>query len=102
MNRLDEETRAKILYSLCEGYSQRSCERIFRVSNKTVAKLFEEAGDMAIAYVRDMAQIAPKHIQADELHAFVAAKQKNVADMVAPTATQARCGAISRCAPTPN
>ena len=55
------------------------------MSNKTVAKLFEEAGDMAIAYLADIGSVSPKRIQADEIHAFVAAKQKNVAEMVVPT-----------------
>lgn len=78
MNRLDPQRRAYILHSLCEGMSQRSCERIFGVSNKTVAKLFEEAGDMAISHVASLRDLTPKRIQADELHAFVAAKQRNV------------------------
>lgn len=84
MNRLNARTRAYILHSLCEGMSQRSCERIFRVSNKTVAKLFEEAGDMAIAYIAKLSDLTPKRIQADELHAFVAAKQRNVPNMLKP------------------
>lgn len=78
MNRLDAQTRAYILHSLCEGMSQRSCERIYRVSNKTVSKLFEEVGDMAIAHLATLRDLTPKRIQADELHAFVAAKKRNV------------------------
>jgi IS1 family transposase len=58
--------------------SQRSCERIFRVSNKTVAKLFAEAGDMAITYMKSLRGLTPKRIQADELHTFVAIKEKNL------------------------
>ncbi len=84
MNRLDAQLRAYILHSLCEGSSQRSCERIFKVSNKTVAKLFEEAGDMAIKHVASLRDLTPKRIQADELHAFVAAKEKNVDRMLEP------------------
>lgn len=84
MNRLDAQTRAYILHSLCEGMSQRSCERIFRVSNKTVAKLFEEAGDMAIAHIASLRDLTPKRIQADEIHSFVAAKQHKVPNMLAP------------------
>ena len=79
MNRLDAQRRAYILHSLCEGMSQRSCERIFKVSNNTVAKLFEEAGDMAIAHVASLRDLTPRRIQADELHAFVAAKDKSLA-----------------------
>lgn len=84
MNRLDAQRRAYILHSLCEGMSQRSCERIFGVSNKTVAKLFEEAGDMAIAHVASLRDLTPKRIQADELHSFVAAKEHNVPNMAVP------------------
>lgn len=64
--------------------SQRACERIFKVSNKTVAKLFQEAGDMSIAYVASMRDLTPKRIQADEIHAYVAAKDKNIAKMLVP------------------
>ncbi|MCW4462660.1 hypothetical protein OK349_13160 [Sphingomonas sp. BT-65] len=64
--------------------SQRSCERVFKVSNKTVAKLFEEAGDMAIMHVASLRDLTPKRIQADELHAFVAAKDKNIDRLFEP------------------
>ncbi len=64
--------------------SQRSCERIFKVSNKTVAKLFEEAGDMAIAHVASLRGLTPRRIQADELHAFVAAKDKHIERVAGP------------------
>ena len=85
MNRLDPERRAQILHSLCEGMSQRACERIFGVSNKTVAKLFEEAGDMAISWVAGLRDLTVKTIQADEIHSFVAAKQRNVDIMQSPS-----------------
>ncbi|WP_343698415.1 hypothetical protein [Caulobacter sp.] len=65
--------------------SQRSCERIFRVSQNTVAKLFEEAGDMAIAYLDSLRDLTIEKIQADELYAFVGARSFNVKDMAAPT-----------------
>jgi IS1 family transposase len=84
MNKLDARLRAYILHSLCEGMSQRSCERIFQVSQNTVAKLFEEAGDMAIAYLASMRDLTIAKVQADELHAFVAARSFNVDDMLVP------------------
>jgi IS1 family transposase len=84
MNRLDARLRAFILHALCEGMSQRSCERIFGVSQNTVAKLFEEAGDMAIAYLNSLRDLTIAKVQADELHAFVAARSFNVADMAVP------------------
>lgn len=102
MNRLDPQLRAYILHSLYEGMSQRSCERIFKVSNKTVAKLFEEAGDMARAHVASLRNLTPQRIQADELHAFVAAKDKSTARMAVPDEDAGRFGPIWQCAPIPN
>jgi len=64
--------------------SQRSCERIFGVSLNTVAKLFEEAGDWAIAHLASLSDLTIARTQADELHAFVAARGFNVDDMKIP------------------
>lgn len=85
VNKLNARLRGYILHALCEGMSQRSCERIFGVSQNTVAKLFEEAGDMAIAYIRSMKDLAIAKIQADELHAFVGAREQNAKSMEVPT-----------------
>ncbi|EJL35749.1 IS1 transposase, partial [Caulobacter sp. AP07] len=65
--------------------SQRSCERIFGVSQNTVVKLFEEAGDWAIAHLASLSDLTIARTQADELYAFVAARSFNVADMAAPS-----------------
>lgn len=65
--------------------SQRSCERTFRVSQNTVAKLFEEAGDMAIAYLASIKDLTVETAQADELYSFIAARSFNVKDMAIPT-----------------
>jgi len=81
-NKLNARLRAYILHSLVEGMSQRSCERIFGVSQNTVAKLFEDAGDMAIAYMASLRDLTIEKIQADELHSFVAARSFNVDKMV--------------------
>jgi IS1 family transposase len=48
------------------------------VSNKTVAKLLADAGDMAIARMTNMSGLRVERIQADEIWSFVAAKAKNV------------------------
>lgn len=84
MNQKPHELRVRLLHSLCEGMSQRSCERIFGVSQNTVSKLFAEAGDWAIAYMASMRDLEIATIQADEIHAFVGAKEKNVEDMIEP------------------
>ena len=78
MNRLEQGKRAGILQSLNECMSQRACERIFKVSNKTVAKLARDAGDMAIRHVNQVNGLKVRSIQADEIWSFVKAKQKNV------------------------
>lgn len=84
MNQKPRSLRVMLLHSLCEGMSQRSCERIFGVSQNTVSKLFAEAGDWAIAYMASMRDLEIATIQADEIHAFVGAKEKNVEDMIYP------------------
>lgn len=84
MNQKPQALRQMLLHCLCEGMSQRSCERIFGVSQNTVAKLFAEAGDWAIAQMKSIQNLHVANIQADELHSFVAAKEKNLPDMLDP------------------
>ena len=84
MNRLDPQKRQAILQSLTECMSQRACERIFGVSNKTVAKLARDAGDMAIKHVNQTKGLNVRCIQADEIWSFVKAKQKNVPKLKQP------------------
>ena len=50
MNRLDRETRARILHLLCEGQSIRAITRLTGVSKNTVAKLLVSAGHACAAY----------------------------------------------------
>lgn len=78
MNQLNREVRRQVLHSLLEGMSQRACQRIFGVSNKTVAKLLADAGDMAIARMNSLSGLKIRRIQADEIWSFVACKSKNV------------------------
>lgn len=78
MNRLSQETREGIVHSLVECASQRSCERRYKVSNKTVAKLANDVGDMAIRHIAQTKGLRVRQIQADELWAFVKVKQKNI------------------------
>lgn len=84
MNRKPQDLRIRMLHCLCEGMSQRSCERIFEVSQNTVAKLFAEVGDWAIEQMKSIKNLRIANIQADELHSFVAAKEKNLSDMIDP------------------
>jgi IS1 family transposase len=84
MAKLDQRTRCHILASLCEGVSVRSCERIFRVEQNTVAKLLADAGDMAISLMQRTKGLVIETIQADELYSFVGAKQANVDRMSVP------------------
>ncbi len=84
MNRLDQQTREAILQSLNECMSQRACERIFKVSNKTVAKLARDAGDMAIKFINQTKGLNVRCIQGDEIWSFVKAKQKNVRRLKQP------------------
>jgi IS1 family transposase len=84
MARLDPRTRSQLLCALCEGVSFRSCQRIFGVEQNTVDKLLTDAGDMAIAHVEDLKNLSISKIQADELYAFVAARERNVGEMEDP------------------
>jgi IS1 family transposase len=64
--------------------SIRSCQRIFEVEQNTVDKLLTDAGDMAIAHMESLKDLSICKIQADELYAFVAARQRNVDEMENP------------------
>jgi hypothetical protein len=86
LNKLSEALRANILQSLCDGSTQRECERRYEVSNKTIQKLLRDAGDMAIEYLATTTGLKASNLQADELWSFVKAKQKNVGRLKKPSA----------------
>lgn len=89
MNKLDAKTRALILRCLVEGNSIRATCRLADVSKNTVTKLLEDAGRACAAYHDEHVRgVQAKHVQADEIWAFVHAKAKNV-----PTAKAAPEGA---------
>ena len=79
MNKLDHQSRARILHLLCEGNSIRAVTRLTGVSKKAVSRLMVEAGE-ACAWYQDrvLRNLTCKRIQVDEIWAFVYAKQKNV------------------------
>jgi len=80
MNRLSTKQRAQIVGMLVEGVSMRAITRITGVSINTVAKLLTDAGaacaahhDRAVRGIRGR-----RHIQCDEVWAFVYAKERMV------------------------
>ncbi len=76
MNRLDASRQKMILHDLVEGASLRSVERKHQHSFNTVMKLFEDAGDMAIAYFEELRDLECRWIQADEFHTFVGTRDR--------------------------
>lgn len=89
MNKLDTAARARNLRCLVEGNSIRSTCRITGVAKNTVVKLLEDAGRACAAYHDEHVRgVKARHVQADEIWAFVHAKARNV-----PTAKAAPEGA---------
>jgi IS1 family transposase len=85
MNKLDRETRAKILHLLCEGSLIRAITRLTGASKNTVIKLMIDAGKACAAYHDEhVRNLKTRRCQVDEIWSFTAAKQKNVARMKAP------------------
>ena len=78
MNRLPRTKRTAILKALTEGVSIRATARMVGVSKTTVLKLLVEAGEFCAAYQDGVLRNLPcKRIEADEIWAFVGAKQRN-------------------------
>jgi IS1 family transposase len=81
MNKLDRETRARVLHLLCEGQSIRAVTRLTGVSKKAVTKLVVDAGHACTAYQdRVLRNLPSKRVQVDEIWNFVYAKNANVAE----------------------
>ena len=79
MNILDTKTRAQILTILVEGMGINAACRVTGVSKNTVLKLLADVGAACAAYQdRVMRNLPCKHVQCDEIWAFVGMKQKNV------------------------
>jgi IS1 family transposase len=80
MNKLDHESRARIIHLLCEGSSIRAVTRLTGASKNTVIKLMVNAGKACAAYHDEhMRNLTTKRVQVDEIWSFTYAKQKNVA-----------------------
>lgn len=79
MNKLDTQTRAKIIHMLVEGSSLRSISRVCDVSINTVPKLLVDAGTVAAAYHdQNVRGLQSKRVQCDEIWSFCYAKKANV------------------------
>src|ERR1700687_1752494 len=87
MNKLDRDTRARILHTLCEGVSIRATSRLTGASKNTIIKLVCDAGMACAAYQdRVLRNLPCKRIQVDEIWNFVYAKNDNVKDAKAAPA----------------
>ena len=86
MNKLDTAKRVNVLKMLVEGMSMRATARVAGVSFNTLAKLIVEAADAADAYhdehVRGISGY--RHIQCDEIWAFIHCKEAQVLAAKAP------------------
>ena len=84
MNALSKKTQAQIIGQLVEGSSMRTTSRLVGVSINTVKSVLIRGGLAAQDYHdRHVRHVTAKRIQADEIWAFVYAKQKNVAKATA-------------------
>jgi len=78
MNKLSTEERAKIVACMVEGNSLRATCRMTGFAKKTVSRLLVEMGAACSAYQdRVFRDLKCKRLQADEIWAFVGAKEKN-------------------------
>jgi IS1 family transposase len=79
MNRLSTEKRRAVIACLVEGNSIRATVRMTGVAKNTVTKLLVDMGTVCSIHMDRLMQDLPcQRIQADEIWAFVYAKQKNV------------------------
>jgi IS1 family transposase len=84
MNRLDSDTRSRVINCLVEGCSIRSTVRMTGVAKKTVLRLLVEVGAVCSEYQDLVFQnLNSKRIQIDECWQFCYAKAKNVTPEIA-------------------
>ena len=77
MNTLSQAKQAAILKALTEGSSIRSTARMVGVSKTTVLRLLVEVGELCAIYQdHKLRNLSCKRIEADEIWAFVGAKQR--------------------------
>src|SRR6266481_9571696 len=79
MNRLATDKRTTVIAALVEGASINATCRITGVAKHTVLKLLKDIGCACAAYHDShVRKLRVRHLQCDEIWAFVYAKQKNV------------------------
>ena len=79
MNRLDRETRARVISALVEGNSLRATSRMTGVARMTVEKLLRDLGETcSVFHDKTVRNVKTRRVQADELWAFCYAKRRNV------------------------
>jgi IS1 family transposase len=79
MNRLSTTKRTQVIAALVEGNSINATCRMFGVGKHTVLRLLEEVGCACAAYHHSHVRgLRVRHLQADEIWAFIGAKKKSV------------------------
>ena len=78
MNRLDPETRCRVVACLVEGNSIRATVRMTGAAKNTVVKLLKDLGKACLEYQeKTLVNLTCKRIQCDEIWSFVGAKDRN-------------------------
>jgi IS1 family transposase len=78
MNKLSDARRAAIVRALCEGSGVRATARLTGSDKETVMKVLVQVGEFASVYQHHAHRgLKTKRVEADEIWAFVGAKQKN-------------------------
>jgi IS1 family transposase len=78
MNKLPTAKRAAIVRALCEGNSIRATARLTGTAKATVLSLLVELGEFCSLYQHHvLVNLPATRVEADEIWAFVGAKQKN-------------------------
>ena len=84
MNRLDSETRARVIGCLIEGCSIRATVRMTGVAKKTVMRLLREVGEVCADFQdRAFRNLKSKRLQLDEMWAWIYCKEKNRTEEIA-------------------
>ena len=79
MNRLDTQSRSRVVAALVEGNSIRSIVGVAGIAKNTIQKLLLELGDACLKYQdRTLVNLTCQRVQMDECWAFYFAKSKNV------------------------
>src|SRR5947208_9830774 len=78
MNRLKNQQRVSVVVALVEGNSINATCRMTGVAKHTVLKLLKDLGCAAASYHdTHVRNLRVRHLQCDEIWAFIGAKMKN-------------------------